>query len=373
MSKHALAPLFAALFGALMAAAPAAAQNAALDRVVEAARASGFSGLVLVGDTSTVLYERAVGTSDRETSRALAPADPWRWASVSKQVTSVLVMQQVEAGRLSLDATVASVLPAFRGQTARQITVRQLLQHTSGLPNPTDTPGADGIPAFYRTPIRRGSVDGAAAAGYCSGTPKAAPGARFEYNNCDYFLLGAILERVTAMPYAALLERRIARPLGLRTLRVRRTGDSPERVAGYLDTGARDTALDLGTYSASGGLHGTPRELLAFDQALLRGTLLSPASREQLWAGDPKLGYAALAVWSFPAKLAGCAQPVQLVERRGHIGGIQVRNILIPARGMAVIAFANSPGTEFGEVWQAKGLTHDLLSAALCPAPSAPG
>jgi hypothetical protein len=78
-------------------------------------------------------------------------------------------------------------------------------------------------------------------------------------------------------------------------------------------------------------------------------------------------------VWSFPAKLAGCAQPVQLVERRGHIGGIQVRNILIPVRGMAVIAFANSPGTEFGEVWQAKGLTHDLLSAALCPAQSVPG
>ncbi|HLL83620.1 MAG TPA: serine hydrolase domain-containing protein, partial [Longimicrobium sp.] len=184
-------------------------------------------------------------------------------------------------------------------------------------------------------------------------------------------LLGAILERVTGEPYAALLERRIARPLGLRTLRVRRAGDRPERVAGYLDSGARDTALDLATYGASGGLHGTPRELLAFDQALLRGTLLSPASREQLWTGDPKLGFAALAVWSFPARLAGCAQPVQLVERRGHIGGIQVRNLLVPSRGIALIAFANSPGTEFGEVWQGKGLTHHLLSAALCPA--APG
>ncbi|MBD0318867.1 MAG: beta-lactamase family protein, partial [Gemmatimonadetes bacterium] len=352
-------PLIATLFGLLTAAAPAAAQSAALDRVVEAARAGGFSGVVLVGDTGSVLYERAVGTSDRESGRALSPADPWRWASVSKQVTSVLVMQQVEAGRLSLDATVADLLPTFRGPNARQITVRQLLQHTSGLPNPTDTPGADGIPGFYRTPVLRGSVDAAAAAGYCSGTPKAEPGARFEYNNCDYLVLGAILERVTGMTYADLLERRIARPLGLRTLRVRRSGDRPERVAGYLDTGARDTALDLGTYSASGGLYGTPRDLLAFDRALLRGTLLSPASRDQLWAGDPKLGYAGLAVWSFPARLAGCARPVQLVERRGHIGGIQVRNILVPSRGIAVIAFANSPATEFGEVWQGKGLTHD--------------
>jgi CubicO group peptidase (beta-lactamase class C family) len=365
--------LRAAIFGALVAAAPAAAQNAALDRVVEEARAAGFSGIVLLGDTSTVLYERAAGTSDRESSRSLAPGDAWRWASVSKQVTSVLVMQQVEAGRLSLDATVADVLPGFRGPTARRITVRQLLQHTSGLPNPTDTPGTDGIPGFYRTPVRRGSVDAAAAAGYCSGPAKAEPGERFEYNNCDYLVLGAILERVAGMPYAALLERRIARPLGLRTLRVRRTGDRPERVAGYLDSGARDTALDLGTYGASGGLHGTPRELLAFDRALLRGTLLSAASREQLWAGDPKLGYAALGVWSFPARLAGCAQPERLVERRGHIGGIQVRNILVPARGVAVIVFANSPRTEFGEVWQGKGLTHDLLSAALCPTATAPG
>jgi CubicO group peptidase (beta-lactamase class C family) len=363
MAQRTLA-LFAALLGALTAA-PAAAQNAALDRVVESARAGGFSGVVLVGDTGSVLYERAVGAVDRESGRALAVTDPWRWASVSKQVTSVLVMQQVEAGHLSLDATVADVLPTFRGPTARRITVRQLLQHTSGLPNPTDTPETNGIPSFYRTPVR-GSVDGAATAGFCAGPAKAEPGARFEYNNCDYLLLGAILERVAGMPYATLLDRRLARPLGLRTLRVRRFGDRPERVAGYLESGARDTALNLGTYSASGGLHGTPRELLAFDQALLRGTLISPASHEQLWAGDPKLGYAALGVWSFPARLAGCAQPVQLVERRGHIGGIQVRNLLAPGRGIAVIAFANSPATDFGEVWQGKGLTHDLLAAALC-------
>jgi CubicO group peptidase (beta-lactamase class C family) len=137
-------------------------------------------------------------------------------------------------------------------------------------------------------------------------------------------------------------------------------------VPGYLESGVRDTALNLATYGASGGLYGAPRDLLAFDQALLRGTLVSAASRDEMWRGDPKLGYAALGVWSFPARLAGCAQPVQLVERRGHIGGIQVRNILVPGRGLAIIVFTNSPNTEFGEIWQARGFMHDLLAAAVC-------
>ena len=61
------------------------------------------------------------------------------------------------------------------------------------------------------------------------------------------------------------------------------------------------------------------------------------------------------------------AAPQRLVERRGEIGNVQVRNIIAPDRGIAVIAFADRP-VEFGEPWQGKGLTYDLMSAALCPA-----
>ncbi len=68
---------------------------------------------------------------------------------MTKQVTAALVMQQVDSGRISLDEPVTRYLPAFGGHTGREVTVRQLLQHTSGLPNPDDTPrDGDGFPAF---------------------------------------------------------------------------------------------------------------------------------------------------------------------------------------------------------------------------------
>jgi hypothetical protein len=85
-----------------------------------------------------------------------------------------------------------------------------------------------------------------------------------------------------------------------------------------------------------------------------------------MWRGEPKLGYAALGAWSFPSTLRGCAGPVRLVERRGAIGGVQVRNVIAPEKGRVLIVFTNDEGVDFGEVWQGKGLSHDLLSAALC-------
>jgi CubicO group peptidase (beta-lactamase class C family) len=347
------------------AAALAPTPHPALDRVMQAAESAGFAGTVLVAGPDRVVYARAVGLADRAAGRPHTLDEPWRWASVTKQVTAVLVMQEVEAGRLGLDRTVAEVLPDFAGPTARRVTVRQLLQHTSGLPNPDDTPkGADGVPAFYRA-AAGGSPD--AALGFCAGAGARPPAARFEYNNCDYLVLGAVLERATGLSYAALVDRRLARPLGLTTLRVEQRGAAPHPpVVGYLAAGAPEPRFDLGAYGAAGALRGSAGDLLAFDRALLGGRLVAPATRAALWAGDPKLGYAALGAWSFPAALAGCAAPVPLVERRGAIGGVQVRNVLAPGRGVSVVVFANTEGTDFGEVWQRRGLSYELLRAALC-------
>jgi D-alanyl-D-alanine carboxypeptidase len=82
--------------------------------------------------------------------------------------------------------------------------------------------------------------------------------------------------------------------------------------------------------------------------------------------GDPKIGYVALGVWSYAVPLKGCAAPVALVERRGEVGGVQVRNVIAPDRGLALIVFTGRP-FDLGEAWQRKGGSYDLFSAALCP------
>ena len=128
----------------------------------------------------------------------------------------------------------------------------------------------------------------------------------------------------------------------------------------------------MATFGAAGALTGTARDLVTLDLALVQGKLLNDASRAILWSGDPKLGYEALGVWSFEAQLRGCEAPVALIERRGDLGGIQVRNIIAPALGLkqgrALAVFTNDDSIDFGEVWQGKGLAFDLLSAAFCPA-----
>jgi CubicO group peptidase (beta-lactamase class C family) len=328
---------------------------------------AGFSGVVAVGGAKSVSYERAVGFADRERRRAHRAEQLWPWASVTKQVAAALVMTEVDKKRLSLDAPLRSFLPEFSGPTGDRITLRHLLQHSSGLPNPIDTPlTKDGVPSFYR---ERGTAitDKARALGFCSGPPVAEPGAAFSYNNCDTHVVGAVLERSTGKSFAALVRDVAARPLGLKSLRLAQdhAPGGGSDVVGY-EEGRAAPPMNFAALGAGGALVGTARDLVRLNQALAAHELVSAAATAEMWKGEPKFGYAALGAWSFPARLKGCAEPVALVERRGHFGGVQVRSLIAPALKRTVVAFTNNGDFEFGEIWQGKGQSYDLASAAFC-------
>ena len=345
---------------ALRRAMPLLGATAAVVKV-----SAGFSGELLVSTISNH-GQMAFTVGPEGSSQKTPKTDPiWRWASVTKQVVAVAVMQQVEDGRLSLDAPLASVMPDIRVANAGRITVRQLLQHTSGLPNPDDGPKtADGTGLLQYE--RRSPKPAPGLSPICLGPAKAEPGVRFDYNNCDYEVLGQVLEKVSGQPLAKLLEQRIYKPAGMTRVRLLVPGGDAGR-PGYDAAGKPDSSIDPGRFGAAAGLAGTASELAAFDRALLDGRLLKPASRAEMWKGDPKFGYAALGQWSYTVPLKGCAAPVALVERRGQVGSVEVRNVIAPDKGIILIAFADRP-TDFGEPRQGKGVTYDLLSAALCPA-----
>ena len=103
----------------------------------------------------------------------------------------------------------------------------------------------------------------------------------------------------------------------------------------------------------------------------MNGTLMSADARDAMWKGEPSLGYAALGAWSFAAPLEGCRGPVKLVERRGSVDGVQTRNIIAPDLKLALVVFTPQADYDFGEIWQAKGTSYKLASAAFCP-PAAP-
>lgn len=319
--------------------------------VEKAHERAGFNGVVVVTDRSRALFQRAIGQADRQSRLGHELSRTWCWASVTKQVTALLVMQEVERGTLALDATLSEHLPDFAGPYASSITVQDLLQHTSGLPNPDGlSPDDHGVPGFYQSPHENART---AALGFCAGAPGAKPRVRFAYNNCDYLVLGAMPERINGVSFGELVEARIAKPLDLRSLRLITTASQAPHsaVQGY-EGGRPERPFDLATYGAAGALVGTPSDLARLDRALLSHELLSAESTASMWRGEPSPGYAAFGVWPFPAKSSGCPRDMLLIEQRGSIGGIQVRNIIAPAVGRALIVFANSANIEFGELWQ---------------------
>jgi D-alanyl-D-alanine carboxypeptidase len=339
-------------------------------------RGSGeFSGITLVSKGDSFL-QRVFGSRiaeadfERELERRISVTsdfrdfkreDVWRWASITKQVTAVLVMQDVAAGRIDLDAPITRYLPGFRGPTGARITVRQLLRHQSGLPNPDETPkGKDGIAGYY-LPKWSGSRN--PLTGYCAGPVRTEPGGNWSYNNCDYIVVGALLEAVRGKPWAAIINDSISRPLGLKSLKVAAPSDTHMR--GYLAKGF-EPRIDFSAFGAAGNLFGTARDLLTFDRALITGKLLPEAQRAEMWEGQPNLGFIALGQWAFGAELKGCPAPVRIIERRGAIGGVEVRNFILPDKDIVVIAFTNRAGFDFGEIWQGKGFSYNLLSEAAC-------
>jgi CubicO group peptidase (beta-lactamase class C family) len=344
MANGRLASILAAL--ALTAAAPP------LDRIVTSAR---FDGVVIAGDSDRPAYVHGQATAI------------WRWASVSKQLAATIVMQEVEAGRLSLDRPITDWWPEWPQVYSDLITVRDLLQHISGLADPNqDGPNApSGMPLFYRPPPGHGTMD-YEATHYCAEHPRAKPGLVYHYDNCDFIVLGALLERTTGKPYAQLLQERIAGPLGLKLGLFAPDGSPADHVRGLAKPGVPEDIGNLGTYGAAGSIYGPPLALYAFDRALLDHRLLGDAATGEMGRGDPKWGAAALGQWQYRTALTGCPTPVSVVERRGQIGGVQIRNFILPEKGKALVLFTRRGDFDFGEVWRNTGFAYRALSAVGC-------
>lgn len=340
----------------LIAMIAAVGQPGPAGHVLEVASMQGFAGMILLSEGGKVTLEKGFGTKIPQrmvrarTPSDFLPAEAWRWASVTKQITATLIMQQVATGRIDLDAPITRYLPGFKGPTGPRITVRMLLRHESGLPDSNADDGA----AFLGS--ARTSLDA-----LCAGSVRDQPGKSFYYDNCDYIVAGRLLEAVTRQPFAQLVQQRIAGPLGMTSLRF-----AGPHVPGLV-AGKPEPALRLGAYASAGALTGTVRDLWRFDQALIDGRLLTRAARETMWDGKPALGFAALGQWVYTVPLAGCAAPQRIVERRGAIGGVQVRNYILPDRNIVLIAMTNRDDMDFGELWQGSGMGQSLLSAAACP------
>ncbi|MBV2156662.1 serine hydrolase [Kitasatospora sp. SUK 42] len=302
--------LTAALVGTLLAAAPVASADggpregvqSVLDRAVSEAGLPGARAEVRNGDST---WFGTAGTADVNTGRAIAPKDRFRIGSTTKTFVATVVLQLAAEQRLSLDDSVEHWLPGLvdgYGYDGSRITVRQLLNHTSGVFNYAEAPQlADEFvgPPFLRhrfddlTP--RQLVEAAVVNG-----PKFAPGTGWAYSDTNYALAGMIVEKAAGRSLAQEIAERITRPLHLKSTYEPTAGDmrihgphgrhySKLMVPGD-DAPVYDvTDLNPSWGYASGDMISTTGDLNTFFRALLEGRMLPPAQqREMFTVLDPQ-------------------------------------------------------------------------------------
>jgi CubicO group peptidase (beta-lactamase class C family) len=246
------------------------------------ASSAQFNGTVLVAMQSRVVYERAFGSADFEWNVPNDLQTKFEIGSMTKQFTAMLVLQLVNEQRLRLGGHISDYLPYYRVDTAKRVTLHELLSHTSGIPNFLTLPGFLDGPAsrMHYSPesfIRK----------FCSGDLQFEPGSKFEYSNSGYFILGAILERVTGKSYESLLRERIFQPLGMKDSGYAHTEALiPHRARGYERSGrgvSNARFYDMSIPFSAGALYSTVEDLYKWDQALYTERLLPAAYRELLF------------------------------------------------------------------------------------------
>ncbi len=261
------------------------------ERLVE----EGYPGVIITRtspDGGTAETATA-GTADLATDAPIPADGEVRIGSASKPFSAVVALQLVEEGLLELDRSVDTYLPGIitgEGIDPKAITVRQLLQHTSGLPEYTTELIVN--EAFAERDIYRSPRD---VLDLALGQPAIFPaGERHQYTNTNYIVLGLIIERVTQRPLGEQIHDRIVTPLDLKHTYLPEPGETGlrgEHPLGYYKDAKgelRDvTEYDPSTAWASGAMVSTPAELNTFMKAVLDGELLEPAELDQMLTGIP--------------------------------------------------------------------------------------
>ncbi|MGX9882955.1 serine hydrolase domain-containing protein [Streptomyces sp. NPDC002276] len=278
--------LVAGCVGALVPASPAAADDHSLQRGLDelVAAPDGPPGVIVVlrdGDRRRVLR---AGTADLTTGRPLEPRDHTRTASTSKAFSGAVALSLVRQHRLTLDTTIGKRLPQLP-RAWRSVTLRQLLQHTSGLPDFSQSPE-------FRSLIQADPhhhFDSRRLLDFVAGEPlRFAPGSRYQYSNSDNIAVALMAEAATGARYEDLLRHDVYRPLGLRDTSLPQGYRMPEPyMHGYAvggPSGPEDVSEVIGMSGvwASGGITSSPRDLASFIGGYASGALTSRAAlREQ--------------------------------------------------------------------------------------------
>src|SRR4051794_6333113 len=310
----------------------AAQVDAMVARSLHRTYVPGVPVAVIRGGRDTLVF-RGYGVANLEHHVPATAETVYPVSSITKQFTAAAVVQLAEQKRLALDDPVGRFLPGLPPEW-RRVRIRQLLNHTSGVPD---------RPVLLREDLPPDSVVARAA----DDPFEFAPGTRWSYSNVGYLVLGLIIEKASGESYAGYLQARIFQPLGLKGTRY----CDPERIVAHRAAGyvQRDTGVVNAPYTsmaalfAAGGICSTVGDLAAWNRALAQGRVVGPASWARMTTPEGAArahGYGyGLSVTPF--------EEHRLVGHGGELAGFRGASAYLPDDSLSVTVLTNL-GSEHG-------------------------
>lgn len=248
-------------------------------------RKSGFNGNVLVAKDGKIIYEKAIGWADYLHRDSLKINSVFELASITKTFTSTAIMMLVESGKLRLDQDVKEFFPDFPYDG---ITVKLLLTHRSGMMNyvyfiddlwkaqkKNERVGINNMEVMKQIAEHKPS-------------PYMKPNRKFHYNNSNYMVLGAIIEKVSGQTYSQFMAENIFKPLGMKQTAVYSKAEYekiPVDVVGHDRNWRRSVAQNfLDGPVGDKGIYSTIHDLYLFDRAMRKGRLVDDSTLDSMYA-----------------------------------------------------------------------------------------
>lgn len=241
-----------------------------------------FSGSILVGVDTTVVFYYSAGFTSRNPRQTINKNTTFEIASLTKQFTAVIVLKLLEKKLISLQNPIGKYLKWYPNSYKDSVTIHQLLTHQSGIPNYTDLPN---WPFLSKQHFKKKTFVKL----FLASKPlQFKPGSDFSYSNSNYYLLGLIAEEITRKPYHVLLRELIFTPLAMNNSGTLAKKDNPEinLATGYerFSNGFIEKApkQNYSTAFAVSGIYSTPENLFNWSKALSNNKILPDSIRHMM-------------------------------------------------------------------------------------------
>lgn len=310
-----------------------------------------FNGTILIQKDSKTIYNKGFGIANREFNVPFNTETEFKVCSITKSFTAILILQLYEQGKIDLNQKIKAYLPSYKGEAGNEVSIHQLLNHTSGMRN-TDTVKSIenafkyGI-GFYQKPYTSDQLVN----NFCSYPLVNQPGKKFDYNNGEYFILGKILETIYKKPYELILNEKILNPLGMSNSGLLSQDKLIRNLASTYFTNNSNKKLipDLPVYMqdwyAAGAMYSCTTDLTKFINGLFALKLVNKATLDlMLQPGLDDYGYS---VWVKDFK--GLATKYKRMERYGSIMGANSVIFRFLNKNVTVIILSNTNLTDLGD------------------------